>query len=98
MEAYNKACDSLNHYGLNHYGDILQKYYKVNGKVAKALPKLKFSHVEKPLQADIDAANGKKTKPKAEVKTRNKAEVKTGKKTEVKTGKKTEVKTGKKSK
>lgn len=98
VEAYNKACDSLNHYGLNHYGDILQKYYKVNGKVAKALPKLKFSHVEKPLQADIDAANGKKTKPKAEVKTRNKAEVKTGKKTEVKTGKKTEVKTGKKSK
>ena len=62
------------------------------------MPKLKFSHVEKPLQADIDAANGKKTEHKAEVKTGKKAEVKTGKKTDVKTGKKAEVKTGKKSK
>lgn len=88
VEAYNKACDSLNHYGLNHYGDILQKYYKVNGKVAKALPKLKYNHVERPLQADIDAANGKKSVAKNDKKPEMKSEVKSGKKSEVKSDKK----------
>lgn len=82
VEAYNKACDSLNHYGMAHYGDIIAKYCKVNDKVVKTLPKLKFNHVERPLQPDIDAANGKKSVAKSDKKSGMKSEVKIDKKSD----------------
>lgn len=59
-EAYNAACDSLNIYGVAHYCDVLLKYYKVNNKLVAALPRLKFNHIAKPRQSDIDAVNRKK--------------------------------------
>lgn len=57
VKGYNAACDSINKNGIGHYADILKKYYKVDEKAIKALPKLKFGHAAAPRQKDIDAAN-----------------------------------------
>lgn len=53
-KAYNMACDSLNANGMGRYADVLRKYYKVDDRTISALPKLKFNHIEKPRQQDID--------------------------------------------
>lgn len=59
-KAYDTACDSLNVYGVQHYGDVLRKYYKISDDIVKVLPKIKFLHIAKPNQSDIDAVNIKK--------------------------------------
>ena len=38
IKGYNMACDSLNHYGVRHYGDIIRKYYKLSEQELHQLP------------------------------------------------------------
>ena len=54
-KAYNAACDSLNKYGIPHYYELLNKYYKLDERYVKALPKTRFEHISKPLPRDIEA-------------------------------------------
>lgn len=54
-KAYNAACDSLNKYGIPHYYELLNKYYKLDERYVKALPKTRFEHINKPRLKDIDA-------------------------------------------
>ena len=54
-KAYNAACDSLNKYGIPHYYELLNKYYKLDERYVKALPKTRFEHISKPRQKDIEA-------------------------------------------
>ena len=35
IKGYNMACDSLNHYGVRHYSDIIRKYYKLTSYLVK---------------------------------------------------------------
>ncbi len=57
MKGYKQACDSINHFGVAHYAQILKKYYKLNDQAVKALPdSLKFTYQE-PRQKDIDCAS-----------------------------------------
>ena len=54
-KAYNAACDSLNKYGIPHYYELLNKYYKLDERYVKAFPKTRFEHISKPRQKDIEA-------------------------------------------
>lgn len=54
-KAYNAACDSLNKYGIPHYYELLNKYYKLDERYVKVLPKTRFEHINKPRLKDIDA-------------------------------------------
>lgn len=56
VKGYNAACDSLNKYGIANYAPLVEKYCKTDAKTVAALPKIKFSHIEKPRQQDIDRA------------------------------------------
>lgn len=56
VAGYNAACDSINKYGLKNYSSEIEKYCKADAKTIAALPKLKFNHIEKPRQKDIDRA------------------------------------------
>lgn len=56
MKGYKQACDSINHFGVAHYKQILKKYYGLNDQAIKALPdSLKFTY-QAPRQKDIDRA------------------------------------------
>ena len=56
MKGYKQACDSINHFGVTHYKQILKKYYGLNDQAIKALPdSLKFTY-QTPRQKDIDRA------------------------------------------
>ena len=56
MKGYKQACDSINHYGVKHYREILKKYYGLNSQAIDALPdSLKFTY-QAPRQKDIDCA------------------------------------------
>ena len=52
--AYNAACDSISHFGLQHYAGIIKAYCHVDDATVKALPKILFPHVAAPRQRDID--------------------------------------------
>ena len=54
VEAYNSACDSISHYGMQHYAGIIKAYCHVDDATVKALPKISFPHVAAPRQRDID--------------------------------------------
>ena len=57
LKGYNEACDSINHYGVRHYRDVVKKYYTVSKQVLNALPdSLKFTHATPPRQKDIERA------------------------------------------
>jgi NitT/TauT family transport system substrate-binding protein len=56
VKAYNKACDSLNIHGLIHYSSIMKKYFRIDARTIKALPKIKFKHIEAPRLNDIRKA------------------------------------------
>ena len=58
--AYNMACDSINANGFMHYEAIIRKYYKLDEKTMSMLPKLKYSHITKPRNIDLNEV--KKTK------------------------------------
>ena len=56
MKGYKQACDSINHFGVTHYKQVLKKYYGLNDQAIKALPdSLKFTY-QAPRQKDIDRA------------------------------------------
>lgn len=57
LKGYNAACDTINKYGIQHFASILEKYYKIDNRTLKALPKIKFEHATPPRQKDIDAAD-----------------------------------------
>lgn len=56
IKGYNAACDTINKYGIQHFAPILEKYYKIDSRTLKALPKIKFEHATPPRQKDIDTA------------------------------------------
>ena len=57
IKGYDKACDSINRYGVRHYSDIIRKYYKVSEQTLRLLPDtLKFPHAAGPRQKDVEAA------------------------------------------
>lgn len=43
MKAYDMACDSLNHYGLSHYSQLVTRHCHVDENTIRALPKVFFS-------------------------------------------------------
>ncbi len=57
IKGYNAAVDSINKYGISHYRDLVMKYCKVKREAVDTIPKnLKFSHIEKPREKDIEQA------------------------------------------
>ena len=56
-EGYNRACDSLNHYGVRQYRNLVKKYCKVKDAAIDTIPRdLKFSRIVPPRKQDIDMA------------------------------------------
>ena len=47
-KVYDKACDSINRKGLMQYAEILQKDCNADTAIVSRLPKIVFTHVEKP--------------------------------------------------
>ena len=57
LKGYNEACDSINHYGVRHYRDVIRKYFTISEQALKALPdSLKYEHAVGPRQKDIERA------------------------------------------
>ena len=57
LKGYNEACDSLNHYGVLHYSDVIRKHYQISENSLKKLPdSLKFQHAAAPRQKDVEQA------------------------------------------
>jgi len=57
IKGYNAACDSINKFGVTHYKDLVMKYCKVRKETVDTIPKdLKFSHIAKPREKDIERA------------------------------------------
>lgn len=56
-KGYNRACDSINKYGIRKYRDLIMSYCHISQEVADSLPRqLRFQHMDQPLQKDIDRA------------------------------------------
>ncbi|MBR1548705.1 MAG: ABC transporter substrate-binding protein [Prevotella sp.] len=54
VTAYNQACDSINKYGVRHYGRIISERCGVAPQVADSLPAtLRYEHAHGPLQQDV---------------------------------------------
>ncbi|MBQ8949078.1 MAG: ABC transporter substrate-binding protein [Prevotella sp.] len=57
IEGYNKACDSLNHYGVKHYANVVRKYYHLSEQALRQLPDtLRYHHVQAPREKDVARA------------------------------------------
>lgn len=57
IKGYNMACDSLNHYGVRHYSEIIRKYYKLTEQELHQLPDtLKYQHIQSPREKDVAKA------------------------------------------
>ena len=57
VDGYNKACDSLNAYGVKHYSDIIMKYCDLSELALRQLPdSLRYDHVAAPRQKDVALA------------------------------------------
>lgn len=57
VKGYNMACDSLNHYGLKPYYDVIRRHYDVSEQALRQLPdSLKFMPVTTPREKDVDCA------------------------------------------
>lgn len=57
IKGYNMACDSLNHFGVKHYSDIIRKYYKLSEQALHQLPDtLTYEHVQAPREQDVAKA------------------------------------------
>ena len=57
VDGYNRACDSLNHFGVRHYGQVVRKYCKLSDQALRQLPdSLHYSHVAEPRQKDVERA------------------------------------------
>ena len=56
IKGYNAACDSINHYGVSEYSDLVMKYCKVKKSTVESLKDIKFDKISKPRQQDIERA------------------------------------------
>ena len=57
IDGYNKACDSINHFGVRHYSFIVRKYCDLSEQALRNLPdSLRYDHVAAPRQKDIERA------------------------------------------
>jgi len=57
MKGYRQACDSLNHYGVHQYQDVIRKHYAITEQALKQLPDtLKFKYTNPPRQKDVERA------------------------------------------
>lgn len=56
VKAYNMACDSINKYGVAHYGDLVTKYCQVKASTVDSIKNYRFSHVAEPREKDIETA------------------------------------------
>lgn len=55
-KVYSESCDSLNKYGLLNYASEINKYCRVDTSVVNKIPKMVFTHAEKPLDEIIETA------------------------------------------
>ncbi|MBQ6062558.1 MAG: ABC transporter substrate-binding protein [Prevotella sp.] len=46
VKAYNKACDSINHYGFSHYGTIISRECQVDPSVVDTIPPVKYKKIK----------------------------------------------------
>ncbi|MBR2777237.1 MAG: ABC transporter substrate-binding protein [Prevotella sp.] len=57
LKGYNEACDSLNHYGVKKYMDVIRKHYNLSKQAQEKLPdSLKFNHAAAPRKKDVERA------------------------------------------
>lgn len=57
VKAYNMACDTINKYGVAHFGPLMERYWHLKERMADSLPtNIRFTHAALPRQRDIDAA------------------------------------------
>ena len=59
IRAYDIACDSINTFGLSHYGDLIATHCHVSADIVDSLTDqhpVRFRHVSPPRQRDIDRA------------------------------------------
>lgn len=56
IKAYNRACDSINIKGIEHYAAVIKKYCNTDDKTIRALPPLKFFHIAPPRESDLRIA------------------------------------------
>ncbi len=68
VDAYNKACDSINKYGIHHYSRLIASRCRIKDNMADSLPnRLKYDHAVGPREIDFTLAEkwlGKNEKPK----------------------------------
>lgn len=55
-KVYSESCDSINKYGLLNYASEIGKYCHVDTAVVNKMPKIVFTHAEKPLDETIEIA------------------------------------------
>ena len=54
---YNKACDSINQYGIERYAPLIEKYCRVKSEALKEISKdLKFRRIALPREEDVERA------------------------------------------
>lgn len=57
VKGYNRACDSLNHYGLKPYYDVIRRHYDMSEQALRQLPdSQKFMPVSRPREKDVERA------------------------------------------
>ena len=57
MRGYNKACDSINQYGIENYVSLIVKYCRVKPEAVKQIGKdLKFHRIALPREEDVEKA------------------------------------------
>ena len=57
MRGYNKACDSINQYGIESYAQLIAKYCRVKPEAVAQIGKdLKFHHIALPREEDVERA------------------------------------------
>lgn len=55
VKAYNKACDSLNINGIQHYADLLKTHFQLNDAAVGALPKIAYAKMTPVREKDRNA-------------------------------------------
>ena len=55
VKAYDRACDSLNIRGIQHYADLLKAHFQLNDAAVKALPKTAFAMMSPVREKDRNA-------------------------------------------
>ncbi len=61
LKAYNQACDTIAHYGLDHFAELIQTYCEVDRRVTDSLPKsYEFPHAAPPREKDLQRVKGVK--------------------------------------